>query len=405
MHVWEIVSKRPLVYRRLIDPDSEAVMSFIYQLAVLGAPSTEQLSELETAVADAVFMFGLRLGQEISWEVVPAVFTPHQQRSAAIVFFGGVGADHPSLPSLLRSGVPVVPVVSDLGRVATEVPEILRPLNCLSYANGGAKRVANALLECAGLLPKQRRVFVSYRQDEARQAALQMFDALSARHFDVFLDTHSIAPAEDFQTMLWHRLCDSDVLLMLDTPDYFNSRWTAAEFGRALAKGISVLRVGWPEAQRSERLATASHAELDASELNVASGRIGDHAIDRICLQLEAVRSKSHAVRTINLVSNLRIGIDTIGGEVIGMGIGRGIRVRLPDDRIIVVFPTVGVPTSTTMHEASMNSPDESVAILYDHVGLHPQWLSHLDWLGQYIQATRWVKACEVGWQFADWSE
>jgi TIR domain len=68
----------------------------------------------------------------------------------------------------------------------------------------------------------------------------------SARLFDVFLDTHGIAPAEDFQTMLWHRLCDSDVLVMLDTPNYFGSRWTSAEFGRALAKGIAVLRVGWP---------------------------------------------------------------------------------------------------------------------------------------------------------------
>lgn len=379
-------------------------MSFIYSLAVLGSPTDTQLSELEAAVAEAVSMFGLSLGKEIGWEIVPDSFIPNQQRSAAVVFFGGMGADHPSLPSLLRGGVPVVPVVSDFSGVASEIPEILHPLNCLSYSNGGAKRLATALLECAGLLPKQRRVFVSYRRDEARQAALQMFDALSARHFDVFLDTHSIAPAEDFQTMLWHRLCDSDVLLMLDTPDYFNSRWTAAEFGRALAKGISVLRVGWPKALPSPRLATASLAELDASELDIASGRISDQAVDRICLQLEDVRSKSHAVRTVNLMSNLRIGIETIGGEVIGMGTGRGIRVRLPDGRIVVVYPTVGVPTSTTMHEASMNSPDESVAILYDHVGLHPQWLSHLDWLGQYIQATRWVKACEAGWQFADWS-
>ena len=174
MGAWEIASRRVFGYCRIIDPDSEAVMSFIYQLAVLGAPSAEQLSELETAVADAVFMFGLRLGQEIGWEVVPAAFTPHQQRSAAVVFFGGVDTDHSSLPSLLRGGVPVVPVVSDLGRVATEVPEILRPLNCLSYANGGAKRVATALLECAGLLPKQRRVFVcqlSARRGSAGGAA------------------------------------------------------------------------------------------------------------------------------------------------------------------------------------------------------------------------------------------
>ena len=81
-------------------------MSFIYQLAVLGAPTAAQIAELETAVADAVSIFGLRLGQEIGWEIVPAAFTPLQQRSAAVVFFGGVGANHLSLPSLLRGGVP-----------------------------------------------------------------------------------------------------------------------------------------------------------------------------------------------------------------------------------------------------------------------------------------------------------
>lgn len=378
-------------------------MSFIYHLAILGAPSDEQVSELEKNVADAVSMFGLALNQEIGWEVLPTEFIPHQQRSAAAVFFGDVNADHLSLPGLLRGGVPVVPVVSDLSKIATDLPEILQPLNCLSYTNDGAKRVATALLECVGLLPKQRRVFVSYRRDESRQAALQLFDALSARYFDVFLDTHSIAPAEEFQTMLWHRLCDSDVLLMLDTPDYFNSRWTTAEFGRALAKGISVLRIGWPEVECSTRLATASHIELNTSELDITSGCISDNAINRICLQLEEVRSKSHAVRTVNLVSNLRIGIENIGGEVIGMGVSGGVQVRLLDGQMVVVYPTVGVPTSKTMHDASMNSPDESVAILYDHVGLHPEWLSHLDWLEQCIQVLRWVRVSEVGWQFADW--
>ncbi|MDH1692362.1 MULTISPECIES: toll/interleukin-1 receptor domain-containing protein [unclassified Pseudomonas] len=374
-----------------------------YQLALLGSPSESQIADLAESVGSSVAMFGLKLGHEIGWEVVPEIFEPDQKRSSAAVFFGGVGADHSGLLNLLRRGIPVIPVVSDLTRVSTEIPDVLRPLNCLSYANGGARRIATALLECVGLLPKQRRVFVSYRRDEARQAALQMFDALSARHFDVFLDTHSIAPAEDFQTMLWHRLCDSDVLLMLDTPDYFNSRWTAAEFGRALAKGIGVLRVAWPGAKGSERTKTASLAELAESELDDITGRITECAVDRICLQLEEVRSKSHAVRTVNLVSKLRMGVEDIGGEMLGIGAGRGIRVRLPDGVLIVVYPAVGVPTSMTMHEASMNSPDETVAILYDHIGLHQQWLSHLDWLGQSIQKTRWVKACEAGWELSDW--
>ena len=203
--------------------------------------------------------------------------------------------------------------------------------------------------------------------------------------------------------MLWHRLCDSDVLVMLDTPGYFESRWTSAEFGRALAKGISVLRVGWPDATPSARTATASRAELLPEEVDPHTGRLADGAVERICLQLEEVRSQSHAVRSVNLVSNLRNAIETIGGQIIGVGSNRAVHIRLPDGRAVVVYPTVGVPTSTTLHEASTNSPDQSVAVVYDHVGLHPRWLGHLDWLGRHIHSARWVKSSEAGWQFADW--
>lgn len=222
-------------------------MSVLYQLAVLGEPSDVQANELKRIVAETVQLFGLRLGHEVGWEVCPTVFNPDQQKSSAAVFYGVANASLSNVADLMKRGVPILPVVSETGRVTAEIPELLRPLNCLAYNDGGAQRVATALLECAGLLPRQRRVFVSYRREEAREAALQLFDAFSARLFDVFLDTHGIPPAEDFQTMLWHRLCDSDVLVMLDTPGYFESRWTSAEFGRALAKGISVLRIGWPD--------------------------------------------------------------------------------------------------------------------------------------------------------------
>lgn len=378
-------------------------MAALYQLAVLGSPTDAQLSKLEEIVGTAVGLFNLRLGHEVGWEVRPEAFNPDQQRSSAAVFFGGENPPLANVAKLLERGIPLLPIASDVNRVNAEIPKLLRPLNCLPYAANGPQRIATALLECAGLLPRQRRVFVSYRRGEAREAALQLFDALSARLFDVFLDTHGIPPAEDFQTMLWHRLCDSDVLLMLDTPGYFESRWTSAEFGRALAKGISVLRVGWPDSTPSARTATASRAELLPGEVEPTTGRIADGAVDRICLQLEEVRSQSHAVRSVNLVSNLRNAIQTIGGQVVGVGANKAVYVQLSDGRTVVVYPTVGVPTSTTLHDASINSPDQSVAVVYDHVGLHPRWLTHLDWLGQHIHSARWVKASEAGWQFADW--
>lgn len=378
-------------------------MTALYQLAVLGSPTDAQISELQEIVGTTVGMFNLRLGHEVGWEVCPEAFTPDQPHSSAAVFFGGERPPLANVARLLERGIPILPIASDINRVNIEIPELLRPLNCLAYTVGGSQRVATALLECAGLLPRQRRVFVSYRRGEAREAALQLFDALSARLFDVFLDTHGIPPAEDFQTMLWHRLCDSDVLLMLDTSGYFESRWTSAEFGRALAKGISVLRVGWPDCTPSARTATASRVELLPVEVDAATGRLAECAVERICLQLEEVRSQSHAVRSVNLVSNLRNAIQAIGGQLIGVGPSKAVYIQLPDGRNVVVYPTVGVPTSTTLHDASSNSPDRSVAVVYDHVGLHPRWQGHLDWLGQHIHSARWVKASEAGWQFADW--
>lgn len=379
-------------------------MQSLYDLAVLGSPSQDQLNELEVIVSAAVQAFGLRLGDEVSWSVRPAAFAPSQRNASAAVYFGAAGAPAIDLRALLQRGIPVLPVVSDISKVSEELPEPLRRINCLDFRAGGAQRVATALLECAGLLPRQRRVFLSYRRDEARHAALQLFDALSSRLFDVFLDTHGIAPAEDFQTMLWHRLCDSDVLVMLDTPNYFGSRWTSAEFGRALAKGISVLRVGWPDATPSVRTATASRAELLPAEVDAATGHLADKAIERICLQLEAVRSESHAVRNVNLVSHLRNEVERIKGHVIGVGLHKSVHLQLPDGREVVVYPTIGVPTSTTLHDAATRSPDRSVAVVYDHVGLHPRWLEHLEWLGAHIHSARWIKASEAGWQFADWT-
>lgn len=376
----------------------------IYELAVLGAPSNAQVTALESELRRAVEAFGLRLGVDVAWSVPPANFAPSRRTSAAAVFFGGEAAAGADLTPILSAAVPILPVVSSLTRVRAELPAQLWPINCLDYGQVGTRRIATALLECVGLLPRQRRIFLSYRRDEATQAALQLFDALSSRLFEVFLDTHAIAPAEDFQSALWHRLCDADVLVMLDTPTYFDSRWTSAEFGRALAKGIAVLRVGWPDSTPSVRTATTSRAELLAAEVDSGTGRLADAAIERICTQVEAVRSEGIAVRHVNMVGRIRNEIEAIRGQFQGVGPHKAVHLRLPDGRDVVAYPTTGVPTSTTLHEAVSHAEGRRPAVVYDHVGLLPSWLQHIDWLGEHVQAARWVRACEVGWQFADWT-
>jgi hypothetical protein len=369
----------------------------------MGAPTDAQVAELEQHISHIIAPFGLRLAHEITLLVRPASFTPPQLTPSAVVFFGAAGVSDAGLAPILASGIPILPVASADGSISAEIPAPLKVLNCLTVATHGLPRIATAVLECVGLLPRQRRVFVSYRRDGARQAALQLFDALSARLFDVFLDTHGIAPAEDFQAVLWHRLCDSDVLVMLDTEGYFDSRWTSAEYGRALAKGISVLRVGWPGVNPSARTATASRVDLVAGEVDAATGRLADDALNRICLQLEFVRGQSHAVRSLNLFSKLKQGVECIGGNVSGVGVHNAIYLTLPDGKNIVVYPTVGVPTSINLNEAAERATGRPVAVVYDHIGLHEQWLDHLAWLGKNITVARWVKANEAAWALAGW--
>ena len=376
----------------------------MYELALMGEPTDDQVAALVREIEPALSAFGLRLGVDVGLDIRPRTFAPSNRTSAAAAFFGSEVASAMDVSPMLFRAIPLLPVVSSLARVRAELPAQLWPINCLDYRAAGAGRVASALLECAGLLPRQRRIFLSYRRDEARQAALQLFDALSARLFDVFLDTHAIAPAEDFQSALWHRLCDSDVLLMLDTPTYFESRWTSAEFGRALAKGIAVLRVEWPELTPSIRTATTSRAELLATEIDASTGRLADSAIERICTQVEAARSEGIAVRHVNMVGRIQTEIEAIGGRFQGIGPHKAVYLQLADGRDVVAYPAIGVPTSVTLHDAATHAGSNPPAVVYDHVGLLPSWVKHIDWLGEHVKTARWVKACEAGWQFADWT-
>lgn len=379
------------------------MVTALYELAIMGSPSDDQIREVELHLSEGLKAFGLTLGKEVAWATRVNSFKPSRRIASAVLFFGAKDVSDSGLESILNEGIPVIPVASKYSQVHMEIPEILRALNCLAFEEDGIQRVATALLECAGLLPRQRRVFISYRRNESREAALQLFDDLSARHFDVFLDTHGIGPAEDFQAMLWHRLCDSDVLVMLDTPNYFESRWSSAEFGRALAKGISVLRVGWPNSEASARISTASRIDLCDSDIDSGTGRLTDEVIGRICFQIEALRSQSHAVRGLSLFSRISQGLVQIGGKVSGVGEHKAVFAHLPNGKIVIVYPTVEVPTSVTLHEALNRSPDSSVAVVYDEVGLRPEWLNHLSWLGAHIKVGRYVKASEVAWAMADW--
>lgn len=377
----------------------------LYEVAVLGDPTPEQTQELERGLREAAAAYQLNFGVDLVLLANPVRFAPPQRTTAVAVYFGGPDGGAKTVRGVLDpSSVTVIPVASTEDNVSVEIPTELRFLNCHLTDRGGADRLLSTVLECLGLLRRQRRVFLSYRRCEARDAALQLFDILSARGYEVFLDTHGVARAVDFQEALWHKLCDVDVMVMLETPTYFKSRWTREEFGRALSKNIGVLQVQWPDATPSKDTLTCSRVEIVPQELDARTGGLAQEALDRIADQLERFRSLSFAVRRISAMTQLTAAIESIQGQVLGVGPHFTMHVKLPSGDDLSISPVIGVPDSIALHEAMTRANGQPSAVLYDHVGVLPSWNEHLQWLGKSIPHAYWIRSSQAAWDLAGWT-
>ncbi len=378
------------------------VVSFLYRLIFLGDPAVARLAELRQLLDQSLKPFELMIDQEVELLINPVQLPADNLIPTAALFLGGDNVQSLHLDTLLARNIPILPIASAPTRVSHEIPRILQSLNCLCTQDSGIPRIVTALLECLGLLPHQRRLFLSYRRNESQQAALQLFEALSARVFDVFLDTHSIPPAVDFQSVLWKRLCNADAILVLDTPGYFESRWASAEYGRALNKSIPILRVSWPTTTLDSQRALSVSYELQDQEIDLDTGLISINAIKQICLQIEERRSKGIAMRRRILADNLRKEIESIGGTITGTSANYITYIQLAGGKKVVAHPTIGLPTAVTLQNAMQSSPNHTNIIVFDSVGLK-DWLGHIQWIATQIPAVKWMDFRDIGWNLADW--
>ncbi len=384
----------------------------IYEFAILGNTTSEQRENLTESIEEMASEFDLCVGDHVRIYNSETVMERNRSAAFTAVYFGGSSqVDIETAQSIYNESVPIIPVVSNLELFSSHIPEFLQPTNgyCLNGQDPDMKELAALMMECVGLLRRQRRVFVSYRRTESRDVALQMYDVLTEKGFDVFLDTHDIRPGELFQDALWHKLCDSDVLIMLDTPTYFESRWTREEIGRARAKEIHVLRVVWPNHIPNKMADLSETIYLDDEDLENDSGPLTNKIIDEIALRVESIRSRSIAARYMSITGRLRAEVERIGASFEGVGAHRAIAIRLIDDRKLWLYPVVGIPTAETLNDIAMkaqsNASTEAPVLVYDDLGIRKAWCDHLQWLNENIKAVRGLKVTHAGWELAGWEE
>ncbi len=382
-----------------------------YEFAILGWIFPRKRDLIVSAIEKSVTDFGLVIGQDVIIHDAKSVLERDKSAAFVAVYIGdSCHFDAEIVEQLLQESVPIIPTLGPKDDFNTHIPEFLQVLNVhrRRHDDPSMTELTSAMLEAVGLLRRQRRVFISYRRVESQTAASQLHDLLSARGFDVFLDTHDIRPGDPFQDMLWHRLCDSDVMIMLDTPTYLDNKWTRQEFARALTKEIHILRVVWPEHQPSRLTELAKTIYLDSNDLVGVGGPIRTQKADEIALSVERLRSRSIASRYLLITGRLRADVQKFGATIEGIGAHRAIVVRLPDDRRIWAYPVIGIPTAKNLNDIEdSTAPNvgqgELPVLLYDDIGIDRSWSNHLDWLNEKVKTVEMVKISEAAWSLATW--
>jgi TIR domain len=223
-------------------------MSTTYGIEVIQLDMECWLTELEEALEAELKEIGLH--RSVTVEVRGSAFS-EDQPSVAVYFgtadaLGDSGLDE-RIRGVLAEGVPVIPVVEDLGSFSASVPAELRPLNGWEWSGSDpARRLARILLELLGIEDRQRRVFISHKRGDGLWAAEQLHDELSHQRFLPFIDRFAIREGQRFQDEIADALEDHAFLLLLETPDAHDSVWVFDEVEYALSHGMGILIVQWP---------------------------------------------------------------------------------------------------------------------------------------------------------------
>lgn len=371
-------------------------MKYKYQLILLGSEvpiKQDILGQIESELKN------LGLPENIIKIIEPRDLEREYKgnQPAFAIYFGDVDGDFKDLDAtekLIKDGTMILPIYFNEDAFGAEIPKKLENQNGIQFKKSELNRITNIVLQSFELLRSTRKVFISYRRTESTSVAIQLYEALEAHCFDVFLDTHSIEKGEPFQDELWHRMTDCDVVVLLNTPGFLESHWCKEEFAEAAAKQIGVVQLVWPNHKikdidpsslLSYPIQLIDNNFIDAIYSDKDKSKLTSDAIVKIISEVESVRARNLAARQDNLITEFR-NIADKNGRVVTVQPEKVLTEDMPDGTRVIYIPTIGIPQSTNCQSAEIKKEllgyaDVSIRLIYDDLRIRDKWLKHLDWL------------------------
>jgi TIR domain len=294
-------------------------------------------------------------------------------KTIVVVFCKGpVGsAEKVAIEECKQRKLQILPVVEDLQRFEELAPEELKPFNGFELRpaeKNDMGELAGLILEGLGLQRGRRKIFISYARVDTAAIARQLREAFTHRWYTVFHDTVSIRPGRAFQSELLHELCDSDVMLLLNSKNAAKRPYVKEEIKFAHAANIGIVEVLW-------LLRTDSDGEL-----------LSDSAVREILQLVARERTELQKTREEGLRRSILAYVKRHRDWEAVSHLGRFVTLRNPVQgpaSTMRLNIALGMPTSMELQEAwKFGAEHDPKRIVYDRNGLTNAMAEHLAFLG-----------------------
>lgn len=271
----------------------------------------ELADKLESMIKQEAQNFGLgptsvEVSNQLSDEPIPQVVAYLASKD---------GKKHePTLRTIgeaVKSNVAILPIIVEdpSEGITDQLPSEIVHLNAERWQELGTN-VALALLAILGLIESERKVFISYKQSQTSDIAIQLFEELVKRRFDVFLDRYSVEPAVDFQLRLEEALSDKAFVLLLESSDLLQSEWVRHEIAYSHAHRIPIvaLKIPGEAGTFASAIDEAFRIRLSQKDLST-NGTLAESSLARVLDRIEIDHAKALRKRREQILGSV---IDTV---------------------------------------------------------------------------------------------
>jgi hypothetical protein len=154
------------------------------------------------------------------------------------------------------------------------------------FWHSSIEEVALAALANAGLTTVDHRLFVSYSRPDTADLAEQLFEALAADNFDVYVDRFRTPPTVDFRLRIEQELADKAMVLILESRNLGKSKWCQHEITTAKKWRLGLLGLRMPDGIRQRGV--RNRLSLNGGDFKTPAYKtLTDAALAKVCRRIK----------------------------------------------------------------------------------------------------------------------